>query len=54
MIITTTQLQQIVNTIGISTCFVKALVGLSRPARMALKMQLNRSKRALKAELATY
>ncbi|KKM13224.1 hypothetical protein LCGC14_1718420 [marine sediment metagenome] len=54
MVITVTQLQQIVNTIGISTCFVKALVGLSRPARMALKMQLNRSKRALKAELATY
>ncbi len=52
--ITVLQLQQIANRIGISTCFVKMLIGVSHPARMALKMQLNRAKRALKAELSTY
>ena len=52
--ITVPQLHQMADKIGISTCFIKALVGLSRPARMALKMQLNRAKRALKATLSTY
>ena len=52
--ITIPQLQQISNDIGVSVCFVRALVGLSRPVRIALQMQLNRSKRSLKAELATY
>jgi len=51
---TTLQLQQISNRIGVSTCFIKALIGLSRPVRMTLKMQLNRTKRSLKAKLATY
>ena len=52
--ITVPQLQQISDEIKVSICFIKALVGLSRPARIALKMQLIRAKRALKAELATY
>ena len=52
--ISVSQLQQIVDEVGISACFIRALVGLSRPARIALKMQLNRTKRALKAELSTY
>jgi len=52
--ITVPQLQQIADEIKISVCFIKALVGLSRPARISLKMQLNRAKRALKAKLATY
>jgi len=52
--ITIPQLQQITDEIGVSTCFVRSLVGLSRPARITLKMQLNNAKRALKAELATY
>ncbi len=52
--ITISQLQQITDEIGVSICFVRALVGLSRPARIAVKMQLNRAKRALNAELATY
>lgn len=51
--ITISQVQQISNDIGISICFIKALVGVSRPARMSLRMQLNRAKRALKAELST-
>jgi len=52
--VTTIQLQRISNRIGVSTCFIKALIGLSRPARMALKMHLNRTKRSLKVESATY
>lgn len=52
--ITVSQLYQMADTIGISICFIKALVGLSSPARAALRMQLTRAKRALKAELSTY
>lgn len=52
--ITVPQLRKMSDEIGISTCFITALVGLSRPARMALKMQLNRTKRALMSQLATY
>ncbi len=52
--ITVPQLNQIADAIGISPCFIRALVGLSRPARMLLKMQLNSAKRALQATLATY
>jgi hypothetical protein len=52
--ITGLQLQQVADKVGISICFVKALVGLSRPARAALRMQLNSAKVALKATVATY
>jgi len=52
--ITVPQLRKMSDEIGVSTCFIKALVGLSRPARMALRMQLNRTKRTLIAQLATY
>jgi len=52
--ITVPQIRKISDEIGISACFIKALVGLSSPARQALRMQLNRSKRALQAQLATY
>lgn len=47
------QLTKVSNEIGLSVCFIRALAGVSRPARMALRMQLNRAKRGLKAELAT-
>jgi len=46
-------IQQIANTIGLSTTFVKALVGLSKPIRAALRLQLTSLKTDLQAELAT-
>ena len=52
--ITIPKLHQIADEIGVSAQFIRALVGLSRPARAALRMQLTRTKRALKAELSTY
>lgn len=52
--ITIPQLHQMADEIGISVCFIQALVGLSRPTRMALRAQLNQAKRLLKAELSTY
>lgn len=53
MAISITDIKQIASTIGISTTFVKALVGLSRPARNALRLQLNSIKQSLKGELST-
>lgn len=47
-------LQRLSNEIGVSTCLIKAAVSLSRPARMALQMQLARIKNTLKAEASTY
>lgn len=51
---TVSQIQQISDDIGISTCFINALIGLAKPARAALRLQLNGQKRALKATLSTY
>lgn len=53
MAITLTNMRQIAQAVGVSTTFVKALVGLSRPARSALRLQLNALKTTLKAELST-
>ena len=52
--ITVPQAQQIADNLKISVSFIRALIGLSRPARMALKMQLNLTKRTLQSELSTY
>jgi len=49
-----TNIKQIADAIGISTTFVKALIGLSKPARNALRLQLNSLKRSLKGELSTF
>lgn len=49
-----TSIQQIANTVGVSTTFVKALVGLSSPARSSLRLQLTSLKVDLQAELATF
>lgn len=48
------KLRQVANKLGVSVLFIKALMGLSRPARIALSMQLHRTKRSLKATLSTY
>ncbi len=53
MAIEVTKLSQISDTLGISALFVKAFVGLSRPSRAALRLQLTGIKRNLKAELST-
>lgn len=47
------KLSQISDTLGISLLFVKALVGISKPARAALRLQLTGIKRSLQAELST-
>jgi len=47
-------LQQVADSVNISLTFVKAIVGLSKPARAALRMQLTSVKVDLQAELATF
>ena len=49
-----TQLNQISKSLGISTTFVKAVLGLSKPVRAALRMQLTSLKTSLQAEVATH
>jgi len=49
-----TKYQQIADEVGISLCVVKALAGITQGARMSLMMQLNSTKRLMKAELATH
>lgn len=49
-----TKLSQIANTLNIPLLFVKAIVGLSKPARGALRLQLTRIKRDLQSKLSTY
>lgn len=46
-------LKQISTTVGVSTTLIKALAGLSKPARSALRLQLNSTKRGLQANLST-
>lgn len=50
---TISNLNQIADAAGVSVTFVKALVGLSRPARTALRLQLNAVKQSLKGQLST-
>lgn len=47
-----TKLSQISDTLGISLLFVKAMVGLSKPVRAALRLQLTGLKRKLQSELS--
>lgn len=49
-----TSLQQIVNKVGLPLTFVKAIAGLSRPVRAALRLQLTGLKTSLQGELATF
>ncbi len=49
-----TNIKQIADAVGISTTFVKALIGLSKPARSALRLQLNSLKQSLKGDLSTF
>ena len=53
MALTLTSLNQVANAAGVSIIFVKALVGLSQPARTALRLQLNATKETLQGELST-
>ncbi len=53
MAIEITKLSQISNVLGVSLVFVKALVGLSKPVRVALRLQLTEIKRSLQARLST-
>ena len=48
-----TKLSQISNALKVSVIFVNALVGLSKPARHALRLQLTNMKRTLQAKLST-
>jgi len=48
-----TKLSQISSTLGVPLLFVKAIVGLSKPARSALRMQLTGIKRGLQSKLST-
>lgn len=53
MALSFSSLKQIAGTVGVSVTFVKALAGLSRPARSALRLQLNSLKQSLQADLST-
>lgn len=53
MAIELTKLSQISDTLGISLLFVKAIAGLSKPVRAALRLQLTGLKRKLQSELST-
>jgi len=53
MALTITNIKQIAESVNVSITFVKALAGLSRPARSALRLQLNSVKQSLKGELST-
>lgn len=49
-----TKLSQIASTLHVPLLFVKAIVGLSKPARSALRLQLTSMKRDLQSKLSTY
>ncbi|MEA3340699.1 MAG: hypothetical protein U9R15_12085, partial [Chloroflexota bacterium] len=49
-----TKLKQISGDSGISLLAIKAIIGISKPARAALRLHLTRIKRSLQAELSTY
>lgn len=48
-----TKLSQISNTLGVPLLFVKAIAGLSKPVRAALRLQLTNIKRDLQSKLST-
>lgn len=49
-----TKLSQIASTLSVPLLFVKAMVGLSKPSRSALRLQLTSIKRDLQSKLSTY
>jgi hypothetical protein len=53
MAIELTKLSEISSTLGVPLLFVKAMVGLSKPARAALRLQLTSIKRGLQSKLST-
>ena len=48
-----TQISVIATTVGVSTTVVKALLGLTKPARAALRMQLTTQKNILQGKIAS-
>jgi tetratricopeptide (TPR) repeat protein len=48
-----TTLGKLAKKTGLSICFIEALIGISKPARSALRLQLNSIKVGLQAQLAT-